>query len=394
MAADTEAEGTSAHEEPREEFFDNQPTDVEVERTEADEPSPDAKPWDPSKIRISTKPFSLRQVVDMIDDGDIDLAPDFQRLFVWTPLQRSRLIESILLGIPLPAFYFNQDHQGAMQVVDGVQRLTTIHRFVKKDERLGDLEYLKTLNDKKFSELDVALKRRFQQTQIFVNVIEPQTPDDVKFDVFRRINTGGSPLTAQEIRHCMSRAPARALLKRLVELPSFHLATANAFKKERRMADREVALRFCAFRHLGDLEEYRPFGSLDSFLLDFIRQVDGSHPDKPQIADDALDRLIADFDRAMRSAKVVFGAAAFRKYPTWSERRGPINRALFESWAVVLADFPPETLHPHAAAILTAARKRMEDYKYNSATTQGTGDYNKVKLRFGAAREIIAEALR
>ena len=392
MATSTEA-AEASREEPREEFFDNQATDVEVEETEAEGGSPDAKPWDPSKIRISTKPFSLRQIIDMIDDGDIDLAPDFQRLYVWKPVQRARLIESILLGIPLPAFYFNQDHQGAMQVVDGVQRLTTIHRFAKGGEPLGDLEYLTTLDGRTFSELDVALKRRFQQTQIFVNVIEPQTPDDVKFDVFRRINTGGSPLTAQEIRHCMSRERSRDLLKRLVSMESFHEATDRAFRRERRMADREAALRFCAFRHLGDVEGYRAFSSLDSFLLDFTRQVDGFHPDKPRSSDEALERLVADFDRAMRSAIQVFGNAAFRKYPTWATRRGPINRALFESWAVVLADYEPAALAPHAATILAAARARMEDYQYNSATTQGTGDYNKVKLRFGTAREIVREAL-
>ena len=85
-------------EEPQEEFFDNQPTDVEVEETEATpEEGLATKPWDPSKIRISTKPFSLRQIIDMIEDKDIDLAPDFQRLYVWKPRQRSRLIESVLL---------------------------------------------------------------------------------------------------------------------------------------------------------------------------------------------------------------------------------------------------------------------------------------------------------
>lgn len=159
------------------------------------------------------------------------------------------------------------------------------------------------------------------------------------------------------------------------------------------MADREVALRFCAFRHLGDIEGYRAFNSLDSFLLDFTRQVDGFHPDKPKISDEAIERLVADFDRAMCSAVQVFAKAAFRKYPTWASRRGPINRALFESWAVVLADYEPATLRPHAAKILTAARTRMEEYQYNSATTQGTGDYNKVKLRFGAARKIVREAV-
>jgi hypothetical protein len=349
-----------------------------------------AKPWDPSKIRINTKPFSLRQIVDMIEEGDIDLAPDFQRMFVWKPVQRARLIESILLGIPLPAFYFNQDIQGATRVVDGVQRLTTIHRFVKGGEVLSNLEYLKHLEGQGYKQLEVSLRRRFQQTQIFVNVIEPQTPDDVKFDVFRRINTGGSPLTSQEIRHCMARKRSREMLKSLTQLPVFHQATDGAFRSERRMADREVVLRFCAFRSMSDVDEYREFNSLDSFLLDFSRRLDGAHVSKPALSNADLDRLAADFDRAMRTAVAVFGNAAFRKYPTWAKRRGPINRALFESWAVALADYEPAQVEPHKLAIVKAARARMEAYDYNAAISQGTGDLAKVKLRFSAAREILA----
>lgn len=388
MAEETPQE---SHEDPKEEFFENEATDVEVE--DVGETAGEAKPWDPKKIRISTKPFSLRQVVDMIGDEDIDLAPDFQRLYVWKPVQRSRLIESILLGIPLPAFYFNQDLKGAMQVVDGVQRLTTIHKFVVGGEVLSDLEYLKDLEGQRFKDLDVVLRRRFQQTQIFVNVIEPQTPDDVKFDVFRRINTGGSPLTPQEIRHCMSRKRSRELFKQLTNLPAFHQATDGAFKHERRMADREVALRFCAFRSLAQLDEYREFSSLDSFLLDFTRRVDGVHLTKPSITEADLDRISADFERAMRAAIAVFGNTAFRKYPSWARRRGPINRSLFESWAVALADYEPAQLAPHKDEIMKRARALMGEYAYNAAISQGTGDVSKVKLRFQAAREILRNTL-
>jgi hypothetical protein len=378
-------------EEPREEYFENQATDVEAESV--GEPSPDARPWDPKQIRISTKPFSLRQVVDMITDGDIDLAPDFQRLYVWKPLQRSRLIESILLGIPLPAFYFNQNDSGELQVVDGVQRLTTLYRFARNEETLSDLEYLYHLEGHRFDGLDSLLKRRFQQTQIFVNVIEPQTPDDVKFDVFKRINTGGSPLTPQEIRHCMSRQRSRALLKTLIELPSFHDATAAAFQNERRMTDREVALRFCAFRHLRSFDDYRQFGSLDAFLLDFIRRLDARAEQEFALSDGDIETLTRDFDRAMRTASAVFGNCAFRKYPLWAKRRGPINRALFESWAVALADYQPEQLSPHKEAIVQKTRETMADYQYNAAISQGTGDFSKVKLRFTTARTIIESAI-
>lgn len=371
-----------ANEEPQEEFFDNEATNLEVEEVG----DGGRKPWDPSKIRISTKPFSLRQIVDMITDHDIDLAPDFQRLFVWKRAQRSRLIESILLGIPLPAFYFNQDFEGAMQVVDGVQRLTTISQFVRGAEELSDVEYLQDLEGKFFADLDVVLKRRFQQTQIFVNVIEPQTPDDVKFDVFRRINTGGSPLTPQEIRHCMSRKQTRDLLKRLISLPSFALATDNAFRNERRMADREVVLRFCAFRSLSDIDDYKAFTSLDSFLLDFTRRIDGTHSNGIPVN---TDTLVADFERAMTSAAAIFDNAAFRKFSSRLNRRGPINRALFDSWAAALADYDPAQVAPFKLAIVAATRKRLEERDYVDAISQGTGDIGKVRLRFNAARKIL-----
>lgn len=384
-----------APEEPRQEYFENEPTGVEVEETEAAGDGGTAgRPWDPSKIRIGTKPFSLRQIIDMIEDGDVDLAPDFQRMFVWKPRERSRLIESILLGIPLPAFYFNQDQKGAMQVVDGVQRLTTIHRFAKRGERLVELEYLTDLQGKAFDELEVSFRRRFQQTQIFINIIEPQTPDDVKFDVFRRINTGGGLLTAQEIRHCMSRDRSRKLLKRLAKAPSFTAATDNAFEHEKRMADRELVLRFLAFRHLGAVDAYQRFKGLDSFLLDFIRQVDGAKDSKPLIDDSSLARLIADLERAMQSAVVVFGNAAFRKYPVGVARRGPINRALFESWSVALADYEPDVLRPHAASILERARSKMSEERYLAAVTLATGDTSKVLFRFQVAREILQQTVR
>ena len=379
----------SSNLDPKEEFFENDRTDLEQE--EIGEAPGGAKPWDPAKIRISTKPFSLRQVVDMINDGDIDLAPDFQRLFVWKSVQRSRLIESILLGIPLPAFYFNQDPEGAMQVVDGVQRLTTIHKFVK-GEPLSNLEYLKQWEGHRFAQLDMASRRRFQQTQIFVNVIEPQTPDDVKFDVFRRINTGGSPLTAQEIRHCMSRRPSRDLLKKLICMPSFHRATDGAFANERRMADREVVLRFCAFRSLPTLEDYKQVASLDSFLLDFTRRVDRAPASRPALTDAEIDVLISDFDRAMFNAALVFGNKAFRKHRMGAERRGPINRALFESWAVALADYQPDDLAAKKNQIVDEARQRMSDYDYNSSITQGTGDISTIRLRFEVSREILQRA--
>ena len=92
------------------------------------------------------------------------------------------------------------------------------------------------------------------------------------------------------------------------------------------------------------------------------------------------------------SAAAVFGKAAFRKYPLKATRRGPINRALFESWSVALSDYEPAQVEPHKNAIFTAARECMTDYDYNGAISQGTGDSSKVKLRFQTAADILREA--
>jgi len=198
------------------EYVDNRPTDIEVE--ESANSSAHADPWDPEQIRIHTRHFSLRQIIDMIGDGDIDLAPDFQRQYVWKAPQRWGLVESILLGIPLPSFYFNEERSGTLQVVDGVQRLTTVKQFAEGKFTLDEMTYLKGLQNKGYADLDGVFRRRFQQTQIVAHVIDPQTPYRVKFDVFKRINTGGSPLSAQEIRHSMSLDRSRIFLKELVAM--------------------------------------------------------------------------------------------------------------------------------------------------------------------------------
>ncbi len=344
----------------------------------------DIKPWDPAKIRITTKNFSLRDVVDQIRDKEIDLAPDFQREYVWQTRQRTRLIESILLGIPLPAFYFNQTNDGTYQVVDGVQRLSTISLFMRDGHRLEnkDLEYLTSLDGLLFSELDPAASRRFRSTQIVVHVIEPQTPDEVKYDIFSRVNTLGSPLSAQEIRHAMSKARSRAFVGELAESPPFDDATEHQFWKRgengaqvrdsRRMTNRELALRFCAFRY-SSIEEYRKHPSLDAFLIDFTRRLDGDIF-TPALTDDELERLASDFNRAMQNAHEILGAAAFRRWPPGQERRGPINRAVFEAQANALADFTLDELTPHKPGIIQCFRAAFDDPAYLRSVTVSTGD--------------------
>jgi hypothetical protein len=371
----------------QEEFFESQPTGVELE----DETPPAAKdpePWDPEQIRIHTKHYSLRQLVDMIADGDVDLAPDFQRQYVWKDWQRWGLIESLLLGVPLPSFYFNEDPDGRLQVVDGVQRLTTIYNFVRaKSFRLGSLTYLHDLEGRDFDKLDGAFRRRLLGAQFVAHVIDPQTPYRVKFDIFRRINTGGSPLSAQEIRHCMSGEQSRAFLKKLADDKDFIAATGASLHNHPRMADREVALRSVAFR-LFSVDDYAKSGTLDDFLGKATERIDS------ELSETELHQIHQTFSRGMRHAKLAFGDYAFRKWPRDADRRNPINRALVETWGTVLADFSEARVIERQNALARRARDLMtDDLPFIGSIAGSTGDPANVRERFTKVRAVATEVL-
>ena len=382
----TTEQASATTEEVPEEYFENQATGVEVEVDDSATPY-DPEPWDPEKIRIHTKHYSLRNVVDMIADRDIDLAPDFQRNYIWKPRQQWGLIESLLLGIPLPSFYFNENNSGKLQVVDGVQRLTTIFRYVhKKDFKLGSVAYLDELNGLGFDDLSAMLKRRLRNAQFVAHVIDPQTPYRVKFDIFRRINTCGSPLSAQEIRHCMSGNRSREFLKELAVDESFSTATGRALHNHPRMADREVVLRFVAFR-LFTPDEYAKHGSFDEFLAAATRQLDDP-------ACDSLDKVRADFVHAMTNSFAVFHDYAFRKQPRGIDRRNPINRALFETWGTVLADYDAHTVRARAKELVKRSSDMMtDDSDFIGSISGSTGDPRNVRTRFRKVRDTVREVL-
>ncbi|MEV6098968.1 DUF262 domain-containing protein [Nocardia sp. NPDC051981] len=373
-----------------EEVFYGEPTGVEIERDDHPFDGRPAAPWDPEQIRISTRTFSLRNVLDMIDDGDLELAPDFQRNRVWKGRQKSRLIESLLLQIPLPAFYFAEDRSGMFRVVDGLQRLSTVHEFVKGGFALDELEYLDGEREKTFAELDPPLRRRLHNAQIVVHVIEPSTPNRVKYDIFKRINTGGEPLNAMEIRHCMSSARSRNLLKRCASAEVFHAATGGVLRNHVRMNDREAVLRFLAFYTLPDLQEYDSYGSLENLLDATTELID----DVGQISDAHLESWFAAFERGMINARIIFGDYSFRRWPAGNDRRSPINRALLESWGVVLSAYHPDQLERARPRIVAEARAAMaKNNEYIAAISASTADPKRVRVRFEVARRIVEDAV-
>lgn len=392
---------SSTDEATLEEYDENyEAMDVEAEREETrdDEVFEDIRrPWNPEDIRVSTKSFSLRNILDLIHEESLDLAPDFQRLEVWKLKQKAQLIESILLQIPLPAFYFAEDADGSMRVVDGLQRLSTVYDFVlggsdrKGGFRLRELEYIDDVQGKRFADLPAPWQRRIHNTQIVVHVIDPATPAPVKYDIFRRINTGGTPLNAQEIRHCMSKPRSRAFLKRCVQTPEFISATGGALVRQKRMVDREVVLRFIAFRLLDDISEYRDLGPMEDLLWRTTERLDNPK----DLTDEDLEELFTQLLQGLRMSELIFGPYAFRKWPKDSLRRSPFNRALFETWTYGLAVYPTADVGPVAERIVEAVRERMTtDASYLNSITVSTGDVRRVEYRFYVVNDILTSVFR
>ncbi len=375
--------------ETREEYEDNEAVGVEVEELE---PFHDIdRPWKPESIRVATKLFSLRNMLDALEENSLDLAPDFQRLQVWKPVQKAQLIESILLQIPLPAFYFAEDIDGTLRVVDGLQRLSTVRDFVRGGAdgqggfTLNGLEYIGDVTGMRFADLPPVWQRRIYNTQIVANVIDPSTPAPVMYDIFRRINTGGTPLNAQEIRHCMSKSRSRQFLKVLTGLAQFELATGGVLKNQKRMIDREVALRFCAFAVLGTDGYIEP---MDEFLWSASELLDN----ESALSDADLESLVHRFTVGLDNTRAIFGEHAFRKWPLHADRRMPFNRALFESWTVVASNYPPDWIAARASEIRARAQEAMtHDSDYVSSITASTGDRRRVQRRFRSVAVLIED---
>lgn len=348
-------------------------------------PSLDKKPYDPKKIRIDTRPFGIAYIQGLIASGDLDISPDFQREFVWTDITRkSRLIESLLLRIPLPAFYLAQDQKGCLKVVDGIQRLTVIDSFMKNEFKLKNLEYLEELDGcwfenpaHKSKSLPEMYTRRINQTQLFFNIIDPDTPESVKYDIFKRINTGGKSLNAQEIRNCLSSDKIRKFLKSMVVTEAFKLATRDSISSTR-MADKEICLRFIAFylldQEISKKDEYK--GGMGSFLDETIGLLNS-------LPESTLDKIQKDFIKAMENAYVLFGNQAFRK-------TNYINKALFLSLSRVLYKYSENELSLKKEDIVKSFKRELKDNEeYGNSLSMGTNDAKRINLALEVAEKII-----
>ena len=198
------------------------------------------------EVRVMSAQYSCRHIKWMIDEKErIELAPNFQRWQVWNNKQRSELIESILLGLPIPVIYLFESVYGLWQVLDGMQRLTTIVDFMSNHFRLSGLSVMPELNGCTYNDLERKLQGSIDDYNLMFYVIQPPTPEYVKYEIMRRVNKGGTALNGQEMREMLYNGRATDLLDELRVMPEF--CEASQCISSRRKKDSYLVLRCIAF---------------------------------------------------------------------------------------------------------------------------------------------------
>lgn len=346
-------------------------------------------------LLIRTESRAIQDVLRRIKNKQIDLDPEFQRAFLWNQEEQSKLIESVLMRIPLQVFYFAENEDGNLVVVDGLQRLTTFQRFYSDELKL-ELKARDQLHGKIFSDIDAKLQIRFEDGQLTFYIIGSKVPERVRLDIFERVN-GGTPLTRQQMRHAIYSGESTRLLTRLAAMDLFKIATGGALNSEdnvREMKDREAINRFLAYFLLG----WRLYldTNYDDFLARALRETNDRIRDK-QAIDRSLTREKATnaFVTSMKMNVEIFGKHAFRKsLEAPKGHRSAFNLALFDVFSTTLGRYDEHTLtQTKAKMIHTATTKLLNKKRFHDAVSFATLKASNVQIRFEMVEEMLAGVL-
>jgi len=329
-------------------------------------------------LMIRTESRSVFEVCRRIDSGMYIMDPDFQRDFVWDMQRQSKLIESAILRVPLPVFYLAETRSGKVVVVDGLQRLTTFHRYINNQFALRGLQFASDLNGKKFNNLPPILKNRMEDMPLTLYLIDSGVPEEAKYEIFERVN-GGIPLTRQQMRNCLFVGDATRWLGKMAKDGAFLHATGGSLNSKT-MRDRECINRFVGFYRDG-VEKYD--GHMERFLNETLREMN------TQLKAEDYDKLTTSFQRSMRNNSVLFETHSFRKSLGAPGDRSIINIAMFDVYSVIFAGVDEVIVSERREPIANACKQLLQNPEFVDAISRSTNSTRNVTLRFKLARETL-----
>lgn len=332
-------------------------------------------PPEARRLHTETYDFTVSTLLNSYLAGNIYI-PEFQRGYVWSDAQASRLVESLIIQCPIPVIYLSQDKEEKMAVIDGQQRIKSLHRYINNEFELIGLTAYPELEGNRFHQLDSRFQRHIQNRTLRCMTILKETHPQVKFDIFERLNTGSVKLSFQELRHAMNFGP----FMKLVE----HLATNKFLKsaakvKAKRMKHEELIIRFLALKFSRTKYE-KPL----TFFLNKFSEENRSADSK------ILQKFEKEFNETIKFVEDNFGPEAFK-----ISYKGTIvsnfNAALYDGVMIACSDFRNKTLKskkkPSHSDLMEYIEKNTDLKK---AISQATSDENQVKTRIQEIKSFLA----
>ena len=332
----------------------------------------------------------IKSLLDKYKGGDLILDPIFQRRPVWDLTHSSRLVESVILEVPLPVFYFAESQDGSEEVIDGQQRLRALFNYLDNNYSLTGLKAIPNLNGKHFKDLDKPTQKLIAGYSIRTVTFKKESDENLRFEIFERLNTGAMPLNDQELRNCIYRGKYNNLLIELSSDPDF-MAIMGLKAPEKRMKDVEYTLRFSAFYHATYLN-YKP--SMARFLNEDMLHYQNI------MNNDAI-QLRTAFKTSVTLIRSLLGENAFRRYYRgddknkngyWEQKR--FNASLFDVLTWGFTKYDKNLVMANLDAVREAWIALMtDDPIFIESIELGTSSLKRVTYRFDAWRQALGAVL-
>lgn len=341
------------------------------------------------ELLTSVVDYNLSGLSDLIVDEVINLDPSYQRRLRWDIRRQSRLIESFLMNVPVPPIFLNEDDYGAYSVIDGKQRITAISDFMRGRLRLEGLKVFHELNGMSIDDLPKVLRRILRtRPTLRAIIILRQSDDEVKFNVFERLNTGGVKLNAQEIRNSAFPGPLNKLVIELSTHREFHelLGIKNRAKSKvyQEMRDAELVLRFFAFK-----DNWQVFSG------GMKRHMDSYMKDNQRISSSKASALEEEFLLAIRLVESAFGPVAFRRWqPERTAWRKQVLAALYDAQMFGLQGYDPSLLKQNQPKIVEGLKSLFSNDDFRSAIDSATNAPTSFRKRISIINNLVENALQ
>ena len=345
----------------------------------------------PHEIRnLTTQAYdkSVSDIVRMISDKDLVLDPDYQRNYVWDNKKASKLIESVILNVPIPVIYVSEEKDSSWSVIDGLQRLNSLKRFFDGKFKLTGLEILYELNKCDYKSLPSKALRMLKNGLLRIVMVTADSNDDIKYDIFMRLNTGAVQLNEQELRNCLFRGKMNSFIQEQAKNSQW-LAMLGLKEPHKRMADRELLLRFLALCVNWDrgnkmVKDYK--GNMKSFLNSFMKKYQNDVGNLNYfgiLCDETIEKVYA-----------VYGADAFRRLNE-DGTVTPINRAIMDALMISAVPHTVESLIDKQKAIKERLFDELNDNTdFRKSTLTSTSDTKVLNYRIAFWCNVIDEFLR